>query len=163
MGGKMVKKAKRMSGLELIPIAAEHVEATFILIPREIRILETAFAQSLEDFVRYLNVFGIPCAFYLEAGVIPTAAKGIVFAVGRGQDFYESLVEGRLIIPLLVVAEMENYTPKIEHGGVQIDVFRVETHPLMATVAQIAATLLRIGRGEVEDEGDSWGRHRNRG
>jgi len=151
----MERKARRMSGLELTPIAAEHVEATFILIPREIRILETALAQSLEDFVRYLNVFGIPCAFYLEAGIIPSITKGIVFAVGRGQDFYESLAEGRMIIPLLVVAEMESYTPKIEYGGVQIDVFRVETHPLMATVAQIAAALLRIGRGEVEDGGDS--------
>ena len=150
----MVKKAKRMSGLELTPIAAEQVEATFVVIPREIRILETAFAQSLEDFVRYLNVFGIPCAFYLEAGVIPAVTKGIVFAVGRGQEFYESLVEGRMIIPLLVVAEMEKYAPKIEYGGVQIDVFRVETHPLMTTVAQIAAALLRIGRGEVEDGGD---------
>ena len=141
----MAKKAKRMSGLELTPIAAEHVKATYTLIPREIRILEFALTQSLEDFVRYLNVFGIPCAFYLEAGIIPSITKGIVFAVGRGQEFYESLAEGRLIISFLVIAEMENYTPKIEYEGVQIDVFRVETHPLMATVAQIAAALLTHG------------------
>ena len=150
------KKMRRLSALELAPIAAEHVEATYALIPREIRILEFATPQSLEDFVRYLDVFGIPCAYYLEAGLIPTIDRGMVFAIGRGQDFYGSLREGKMIIPLLVVTEMENYMPKIEHEGTQIDVFRVETHPLMATVAQIAAALLAYSRGKVPKGERRW-------
>jgi len=115
--------------------AAPTVECEVRIGPERITILEPIVADSLRDFMRWMQAAGLSVAFH---------HNNIIVAAGIMEDFHKRLYEdGDAVFSLLIVAEMEEYQEKLIEGGFQVEVFPAECSPMASLLGMIGEDVFK--------------------
>ena len=155
-GWEMVKKKKKKGrrdeeieeeeGLNFTFVATPSVKAEVRIGVEKITILEPIIAESLDDFMRWMQAAGLSVAFHYN---------DVVVAAGIMEDYHKKLYEdGEAVFSLLIVAKMEEYQKKLIEGGFQVEVFPANCSPIATLLGEIGETIFHIFKEAFEEAGE---------
>ena len=149
----MAKKKRRKGGRSEEIEEEEGLKFTFVTTPsakaevrigaEKITILEPIIAESLDDFMRWMQAAGLSVAFHYN---------DVVVAAGIMEDYHKRLYEdGEAVFSLLIVARMQEYQKKLIEGGFQVEVFPANCSPIATLLGEIGETLFYIFEEAFEE------------
>ncbi|MCD6209505.1 MAG: hypothetical protein J7J01_01180 [Methanophagales archaeon] len=136
-------REEREEGLNFTFVTAPSAKAEVRIGAEKITILEPIVAESLDDFMRWMQAAGLSVAFHYN---------DVVVAAGIMEDYHKRLYEGgEAVFSLLIVAEMQEYQKKLIEGGFQVEVFPANCSPIATLLGEIGETVFHIFKEAFEE------------
>lgn len=141
--GRRDEEIEEGGGLNFTFVATPSAKAEVRIGAEKITILEPIIAESLDDFMRWMQAAGLSVAFHYN---------DVVVAAGIMEDYHKRLYEGgEAVFSLLIVARMQEYQKKLIEGGFQVEVFPANCSPIATLLGEIGETLFYIFEEAFEE------------